>query len=237
MQCDAGDVNRNLIPCARHLLVEQRTTAEEDFKETVVHDPSSFGHVVMIIQLPRVVGGCEAFAGFQGGRWLSVHIDELRPPTGHIPAIQFMVDRSMSELFDVAPSITRVEKMNVEAARDHMEVDEQREEGIDIEMEASDLASGDVIVDRVDIVSLLRSCVQSAVSRIDDESGRSSRSKKRIELMLGLLPDDRADGIGKSGAQLSLIISLLWLSQVSQHHAKSVDSLQNMKQCDVTAIP
>ena len=237
MQCDAGDVNRNLIPCARHLLVEQRTTAEEDFKENVGHDPSSFVHVVMIIQLPRLVGGCEAFAGFQGGRWLSVHIDELRPPTGHIPAIQFMVDRSMSELFDVAPSTTRVEKMNVEAARDHMEVDEQREEGMGIEMEASDLASGDVIVDRVDIVSLLRSCVQSAVSRIDDESGGSSRSKKRIELLLGLLPDDRTDGIGKSGAQLSLIISLLWLSQVSQHHAESVDSLQNIKQCDVTAIP
>ena len=217
--------------------MEQRTTAEEDFKENVGHDPSSFVHVVMIIQLPRLVGGCEAFAGFQGGRWLSVHIDELRPPTGHIPAIQFMVDRSMSELFDVAPSTTRVEKMNVEAARDHMEVDEQREEGMGIEMEASDLASGDVIVDRVDIVSLLRSCVQSAVSRIDDESGRSSRSKKRIELLLGLLPDDRTDGIGKSGAQLSLIISLLWLSQVSQHHAESVDSLQNIKQCDVTAIP
>ena len=217
--------------------MEQRTTAEEDFKENVGHDLSSFVHVVMIIQLPRLVGGCEAFAGFQGGRWLSVHIDELRPPTGHIPAIQFMVDRSMSELFDVAPSTTRVEKMNVEAARDHMEVDEQREEGMGIEMEASDLASGDVIVDRVDIVSLLRSCVQSAVSRIDDESGGSSRSKKRIELLLGLLPDDRTDGIGKSGAQLSLIISLLWLSQVSQHHAESVDSLQNIKQCDVTAIP
>ena len=208
MQCDAGDVNRNLIPCARHLLVEQRTTAEEDFKENVGHDPSSFVHVVMIIQLPRLVGGCEAFAGFQGGRWLSVHIDELRPPTGHIPAIQFMVDRSVSELFDVAPSTTRVEKMNVETATDHMEVDEQREEGIHIEMEASDLASGDVIVDRVDIVSLLRNCVQSAVSRIDDESGRSSRSKQRIELMLGLLPDDRTDGTGKSGAQSSLIISL-----------------------------
>ena len=63
MQCDAGDVNRNLIPCARHLLVEQRTTAEEDFKENVGHDLSSFVHVVMIIQLPRLVGGCEAFAG------------------------------------------------------------------------------------------------------------------------------------------------------------------------------
>ena len=209
MQCDAGDVNRNLIPCARHLLVEQRTTAEEDFKENVGHDPSSFVHVVMIIQLPRLVGGCEAFAGFQGGRWLSVHIDELRPPTGHIPAIQFMVDRSMSELFDVAPSSTRVDKIYVEAARDDMEVDEQCEEGIDIEMEASDQASGDAIADRVNIVSLLRSCVQAAIARIDAEPWRSSRSTRRIELMLSLLPDGRTGGTGKGGVQLSLIIPSL----------------------------
>ena len=209
MQCDVGDVNRNLIPCARHLLVEQRTTAEEDFKENVGHHPSSFVHVVMIIQLPRLVGGCEAFAGFQGGRWLSVHIDELRPPTGHIPAIQFMVDRSMSELFDVASSSTRADKIYVEAARDDMEVDEQSEEGIDIEMEASDLASGDAIADRVNIVSLLRSCVQAAIARIDAEPWRSSRSTRRIELMLSLLPDGRTDGTGKGGVQLSLIIPSL----------------------------
>ena len=209
MQCDAGDVNRNLIPCARHLLVEQRTTAEEDFKENVGNDPSLFVHVVMIIQLPRLVGGCEAFAGFQGGRWLSVHIDELRPPTGHIPAIQFMVDRSMSELFDVAPSSTRVDKIYVEAARDDMEVDEQCEEGIDIEMEASDQASGDAIADRVNIVSLLRSCVQAAIARIDAEPWRSSRSTRRIELMLSLLPDGRTGGTGKGGVQLSLIIPSL----------------------------
>ena len=189
MQCDAGDMNCNLIPCARHLLVEQRTTAEQDFAESVGHDPSSFVHIIMIVQLPRLVGGCQTFAGFQGGRWLSVHIDELRLPTGQIPAIQFMVDRSVSELFDVAPHITRT---------DDMEVEEQQEETIDIEMEVTDLASNDTIVDKVDIVSLLRSCVQAAVARIDDESWRSSRSTRRIELMLGLLPDNRSNGTGKN---------------------------------------
>ena len=35
VQCDAGDINSKLIPCARHLLVEQRTTAEQDFQESV----------------------------------------------------------------------------------------------------------------------------------------------------------------------------------------------------------
>ncbi|XP_068694638.1 E3 ubiquitin-protein ligase rnf213-alpha-like [Montipora foliosa] len=191
VQCDAGDVNGNLIPCARHLLVEQRTTAVEDFAESLGDDPSSV-HIVMILQLPRLVGGCQTFAGFQGGGWISVHIDELRPPTGQIPAIKFMVDRSVSELFDVAPSTTRCE----------MEVEDLEEEGTDIEMEPSYFAHSDVVLDKVDIVSLLRSCVQAAVARIDDESWRSSRSTRRIEVMLNLLPDDRSNGSDLSFATI-----------------------------------
>lgn len=189
VQCDAGDLNCNLIPCARHLLVEQRSTAEQDFLESVGHNPSSFVHIVLIVQLPRLVGGCPTFAGFQGGRWLSIHIDELRPPTGQIPAIQFMVDRSVSELFDVAPSTTQV---------DEMEVEEEQEEVTDIDMETTaDVSSRDSNLDKVDIVSLLRSCVQAAVARIDDESSRPSRSTRRIELMLSLLPDCRSRETGK----------------------------------------
>lgn len=189
VQCDAGDLNCNLIPCARHLLVEQRSTAEQDFLESVGHNPSSFVHIVLIVQLPRLVGGCPTFAGFQGGRWLSIHIDELRPPTGQIPAIQFMVDRSVSDLFDVAPSTTQV---------DEMEVEEEQEEVTDIDMETTaDVSSRDSNLDKVDIVSLLRSCVQAAVARIDDESCRPSRSTRRIELMLSLLPDCRSRETGK----------------------------------------
>lgn len=188
VQCDAGDLNCNLIPCARHLLVEQRTTSEQDLRESIGHNSSSFIHIVLIVQLPRLVGGCPTFVGFQGGRWLSIHIDELRPPTGQIPAIQFMVDRSVSELFDVAPSATQVEDMDVE--------EEQKQEEItDIDMEiTADVFSGDTNLDKVDIVSLLRSCVQAAVARIDDESSRSTR---RIELMLSLLPDCKSRQTGK----------------------------------------
>ena len=189
VQCDAGDLNCNLIPCARHLLVEQRTTAEQDLLESAEQSPSSFIHIVLIVQLPRLVGGCPTFVGFQGGRWLSIHIDELRPPTGQIPAIQFMVDRSVSELFDVAPSTTQV---------DDMEVEEEQEEMTDIDMEVSvDASLRDNNLDKVDIVSLLRSCVQAAVARIDDESCGPSRSTRRIELILSLLPDCRSRETGK----------------------------------------
>ena len=198
VQCDAGDLNSKLIPCARHLLVEQRTTAEQDFLESVGCAPSSFVHIVLIIQLPRLVGGCPTFAGFQGGRWISVHIDELRPPTGQIPAIQFMVDRSISNLFDVAPTITRA---------DDMEVEEEEETEADIDMEASNDVSGtDAILDKVDIVSLVRSCIQAAVARLDEESWRPSRSTRRIELMLSLLPDCRSSGTGNYNKTLCSLL-------------------------------
>ena len=198
VQCDAGDRNSKLIPCARHLLVEQRTTAEQDFLESVGCAPSSFVHIVLIIQLPRLVGGCPTFAGFQGGRWISVHIDELRPPTGQIPAIQFMVDRSISNLFDVAPTITR---------EDVMEVEEEEETEADIDMEASnDVSRTDAILDKVDIVSLVRSCIQAAVARLDEESWRPSRSTRRIELMLSLLPDCRSSGTGNYNRTLCYLL-------------------------------
>ena len=198
VQCDAGDRNSKLIPCARHLLVEQRTTAEQDFLESVGCAPSSFVHIVLIIQLPRLVGGCPTFAGFQGGRWISVHIDELRPPTGQIPAIQFMVDRPISNLFDAAPTITW---------EDVMDVEEEEETEADIDMEASNDVSGtDAILDKVDIVSLVRSCIQAAVARLDEESWRPSRSTRRIELMLSLLPDCRSSGTGNYNRTLCYLL-------------------------------
>ena len=56
-------------------------------------------HIVMVIQLPRMVGGCRNFVGFQGPKWISTHIDELRPPDRCFPAIEKLFDRPISELF------------------------------------------------------------------------------------------------------------------------------------------
>lgn len=56
-------------------------------------------HIVLVIQLPRMVGGCRNFVGFQGGKWMSSHIDELRPPDRHTPSIEQLIDSPISELF------------------------------------------------------------------------------------------------------------------------------------------
>ena len=182
--------------------MEERASAVKHFKETVGYD-LFLVHIVMIVQLPRFVGGCQTFAGFQGGRWVSVHIDELRPPTGQIPAIEFMVDRPVSKLFDVAPSTTQCQEM---------EVGEEEQEPIDIEMETSDHASSGTVLDKVDVISLLRSCIQAAVARIDDESRLSSRSTRRIEVMLNLLPDDRSQDTSMYRATLHGLPSSLYSS-------------------------
>ena len=76
-------------------------------------------HIVLIIQLPRIVGGCRNFVGFQGGKWISSHIDELRPPGRHTPSIEQLIDRPISELFggdrieedDARPAVTMAVKL------------------------------------------------------------------------------------------------------------------------------
>lgn len=98
MQCDSADKNLDLVACSRHLLIEECREMEKEL------DPDSTGHshILMIVQLSRVAGGCSDFVGVQSEDWLSVHIDELCPPTEEVPAIEALVGRSVSGIFESA---------------------------------------------------------------------------------------------------------------------------------------
>ena len=95
VQCDSGDDNFNLIAGARHILMEERNNAAELLNLAKIEPV----HIVLVVQLPRISGGCRNFVGFQGGKWMSVHIDELRPPGGNTPSIEHLIDKPISELF------------------------------------------------------------------------------------------------------------------------------------------
>ena len=56
-------------------------------------------HIIFIIQLPKVAGGCQHFVGFQGGKWQAVHIDELLESSEQFPQIERLINRSVSDLF------------------------------------------------------------------------------------------------------------------------------------------
>ncbi|XP_074628909.1 E3 ubiquitin-protein ligase rnf213-alpha-like isoform X2 [Acropora palmata] len=96
VQCDSGDDNFNLIAGARHILIEERRNASELLGLSKIKPV----HIALVVQLPRIPGGCRNFVGFQGGQWMSFHIDELRPPGRNTPSIDHLINRPISELFD-----------------------------------------------------------------------------------------------------------------------------------------
>ena len=66
IQCTKADENFDLIACARYRVMDERKK-----KET-----NGVTHILFIVQLPRVNGGT-SFSSFQGGQWVSAHIDDL----------------------------------------------------------------------------------------------------------------------------------------------------------------
>ena len=94
IQCDNGEANFNLIACCRYLVDDTRRRKVESFDK-----PVKPIHVVFIIQLPKIAGGCQNFVGFQGGKWHSVHIDELLESNEEVPQIKQLLNRSVSDLF------------------------------------------------------------------------------------------------------------------------------------------
>ena len=99
IQCDSGHLHANLIASARYKVIDeivicklpdhggneskgnskslgQSEAVVSKFEEKNTKCLHNI-HVVFIIQLPRKSGGTN-FVGFQGGDWISVHLDDLR---------------------------------------------------------------------------------------------------------------------------------------------------------------
>ena len=111
IQCDNGDEKANLIACARHLCEESRNVHLADIS-TDSEDEDMLGrvvHILFVVQLKRVAGGCKQLGGFHGGNWLSVHIDELRPPTDEMPSLIPYANKPVSSLFDIKAGDTFAE--------------------------------------------------------------------------------------------------------------------------------
>ena len=123
IQCDCGHLHSNLIACARHKVIDEIVVPQssgkgdktedsdkaktEDSDKTKTESESnkddklgskSLVHVVFIVQLPRKAGGTN-FVGFQGGDWLSVHLDDLRPLKENELSFQSAIHCSISDIF------------------------------------------------------------------------------------------------------------------------------------------
>ena len=163
-------------------MVETRLRSLEDASEPV--EPV---HIVFLIQLPKIAGGCQKFVGFQGGKWRSVHIDELSESSEQLPRIDQLVNRSISDLFmQESAAVSEADDDGMEVDRDEME-----------EMEENSGSDDPSSVAAFDPALILRNCLQAAAARVFDDSAEVIRATRRIEILLGLLPEDSSHKTGQ----------------------------------------
>uniref|UniRef100_A0A672LBL4 RING-type E3 ubiquitin transferase n=1 Tax=Sinocyclocheilus grahami TaxID=75366 RepID=A0A672LBL4_SINGR len=134
--------------------------------------------VYFITKLPRMDGGT-SYIGFHGGPWRSVHIDDLRTSKDIISDIKALQCLTISQLFeDKSEKTDEPEAMEVE----DMHTEEEK-------MELEDNTGWENVLDTN---VLVRSCVQSAVGMLRDQTEAGTRSTKRVEILLMLLDDNES---------------------------------------------
>ncbi|KAK3585587.1 hypothetical protein CHS0354_036774 [Potamilus streckersoni] len=207
IQCDSGDTNANLVACARYCIVDEHQNMKDRQRAPC--------HIIFIIQLPRLAGGC--FTGFQCGLWHSAHIDDLRAQDEEMPSIMEMHGKSVGTLMERAVSTRTAHTADMEVEEmfkdnstgqgdEAMETDDmesQIQNGVmEMEGQMGEESSGDhdpdqvhklqgIICNRVshklNVRNLILSCVQPALAMVKDKEETTDRSTRRIELMLYLL--------------------------------------------------
>ena len=105
IQCDSGNLNGDLIACARYRIYDQWVNA---LNKNKFLNRDGVTHVLFIINLPHQVFS-SSFVGFQGDPWISYHIDDLRPVSCDTIETSHAIAMNISELFigecvhDIAP--------------------------------------------------------------------------------------------------------------------------------------
>ena len=100
IQCDSGHLYGDLIACARYRIEDERE------KTKTIQTGRGKTHVILIIELPHHGDpGTDrsTFVGFQGGAWISAHIDDIRAPGEGALTLDDALNAPISELFYNTP--------------------------------------------------------------------------------------------------------------------------------------
>ena len=223
IQCDCGHLHSNLIACARHKVIDEIVVPQSSSKEKKPDDTkllskenteddikpksdSNFSkdrkpeckstiHVVFIVQLPRKAGGTK-FVGFQGGEWLSVHLDDLRPLKESELSFQNAIKCSISEIFNnmyqsvvSATSEKHLKPASLELLEEsghHQSLSFNFPEVVDVKSTKNPSAfNGN---------RRLRDLIQMACSCLYDTEQNRERTTKRISILTDLIPTEPTKG-------------------------------------------
>ncbi|KAK1794252.1 hypothetical protein P4O66_011142, partial [Electrophorus voltai] len=164
-------------PCKNELIASAKYCTMNELLSFPLEDRNCY--IVFITKLARIASG-NKYIGFQGGAWLSVHIDDLRDTDDMSLDLSVFCGKPISKLL----SQTR--------QPDIMGVEQQRDMPKSQLNETAYLHS----------FSLVRSCTQKAVSLLRDPVNKASRSMDRMQILLGLLGNDS----GPIGAKFQEIL-------------------------------
>ena len=152
VQCDSGHLYGDLIACARYRVDDERERSSHRWTRD-----SGRTHVLFIVHLPRRGGGdgrLGSFFGFQGGKWLSGHIDDLRAPREASLSLDEALHTSISDLFysegtAIVSKITM--KQELEEKDKDMEDVEMDEENVGKEEEHVEKEEEDMEMEEEDV--------------------------------------------------------------------------------------
>ncbi|KAF7705531.1 hypothetical protein HF521_020817 [Silurus meridionalis] len=122
-------------------------------------------YIVFITKLSRIASD-NKYSGFQGGAWLSTHIDDLRDTNEMSLDLSVFCGTPISKL------------LSKPAHPVSMDVDQEK---ATVKSQLQDKSA------YLHSLSLVRSCTQKAVSLLRDSVNNDSRSVKRMHTLLGLL--------------------------------------------------
>ena len=144
IQCDSGHLYGDLVACARYRIDDEREKAHLQRKPN-----HGVTHVLFIIHLPRrEMGGnreSSSFVGFQGGSWISAHVDNIRAPSEEDLTLQEALSAPINELFYNMPFVVKSgsdESKKVKVKNTVSEDDEPEKEKEDMELEDLEELSG-----------------------------------------------------------------------------------------------
>ncbi|WAR07347.1 R213A-like protein [Mya arenaria] len=191
IQCDSGDVNANLIACARYIVMDEYEKARKKLRAPV--------HAVFIVQLPRKAGGC--FTGFQCGRWHSAHIDDLCPESTQMPDIQYLQGKTVSSIFhNVGEKQSHHDEIEGEQGEE-MDRTDNRTSGTQMPGKERGIGEGgNMDVDEMDIdvefnIQMLevdreqkkQDVIKSALAMVKDKKGYTQRETRRVDIVMKCL--------------------------------------------------
>ncbi|XP_064378919.1 E3 ubiquitin-protein ligase RNF213 isoform X2 [Dromaius novaehollandiae] len=195
-----GSQNAQLIASAKYTVVNEINKV--DLGEVSVF-------VYFIMKLSRMEGGT-SYVGFHGGLWQSVHIDDLRRSKDMTSDMTALKNLTISQMFCEDSDKTKALPVNGEGQ-------EKTEMEVETLLPETENYEGEIL----DTTALLRSCVQSAVGMLRDQNEDLSRSRRRIEILLGVL--SKEDDLKASFLKItkSRLSTLLKKQEENSFHLKN----------------